>query len=262
MNTITQIYIYPIKGMKGISVSSAYALSAGMQHDRRWMLVDGDGRFVSQRNDTRLALLEVDIEGENLTIKYQDDQFSVAIDLHSDQILETEVWDDHATCYIVSDEANAWFSRVLEGDYRLVKMVDEHSRQHYATQIDTIVDVSLADGYPYLFIGTASVDLLNEKLPFTILVDRFRPNIVIQSHVAHEEDELGVFALGKARFQNIKPCARCQVVTIDQQTGDIHKEVLQTLSQYRKIGNKVVFGTNVICIEEGLVSVGDLLLGR
>jgi len=119
--------------------------------------------------------------------------------------------------------------------------------------------MNLADGYPLLFIGTASLDHLNSKLDNPIPMNRFRPNVVYSTDKAHEEDELGKFALGTAEFQGSHPCGRCVVTTIDQQTALKSKEPLLTMNTYRKVPNenRVNFGMNVRCTKDGVLKIGD-----
>src|SRR5690606_34216827 len=127
--------------------------------------------------------------------------------------------------------------------------------------IDPFVsDVSFADGYPYLFLGTASMDHLNVQLDIPLGIDRFRPNIFIETNVPHEEDHFTSFAIGSARFQHIKPCVRCIMTTINQSTTEKGKEPLRTLAKYRGVDNGVIFGTNVICSAVGKISVGDKII--
>ncbi|HEY6142894.1 MAG TPA: MOSC domain-containing protein, partial [Flavobacterium sp.] len=121
------------------------------------------------------------------------------------------------------------------------------------------LNVSLADGYPYLLIGSESLDHLNEKLKEKITIQRFRPNIVISSVVAHEEDAFDTFQIGNVKFQNAKPCGRCIMVNTNPKTGIVLKEPLKTLSTYRNIDNLVFFGTNILCLNEGIIAVGDTL---
>jgi uncharacterized protein YcbX len=120
--------------------------------------------------------------------------------------------------------------------------------------------LSLADGYPVLVISESSLNLLNTKLTKSINMDRFRPNVVINGAAPHQEDELGVFNVGSTKFKVAKPCGRCMVTTINQQTLQTSKEPLATLAKYRKVGDSVHFGANVICLKEGQIAVGDWIL--
>jgi uncharacterized protein len=256
---VSHLYLYPIKGMAGIEVTEAIARPIGFAYDRRWMLIDEDHKFVSQRNDVRLSQFRPEISEDDLVIHYGDTQIRFDVNRLGSSEFVTDVWGDQATTAEVSIELSQWFSDHLDKAVRLVRMRDEHSRVHHMSTRGADINVSLADGYPYLLLGSMSLDHLNSMLPSPVLINRFRPNIVVSTSVAHEEDALTTFELGSASFDNIKPCGRCQVITIDQQTGQIDNNILKTLNTYRKQGNSVMFGTNVVCIEGGVVKVGDSL---
>ena len=152
-----------------------------------------------------------------------------------------------------------WFSDNLRQECHLVFMDNESKRSidnKYAVQNE---QVSFADGFPYLIIGTGSLKDLNQRLATPVPMDRFRPNVVISTDAPFIEDDLEIFHLGEARFKRVKPCSRCIITTTDQLTGKRSKEPLKTLSEYRKFDQKVLFGQNLICLQEGLVKTGDIL---
>jgi uncharacterized protein YcbX len=257
MLKVCQLTIYPVKGLAGINVTHAKANIAGFEHDRRWMLIDVDNRFISQRTDKRLALIQIELNPDNLIARYQDQFITFGINESIGAEITTDVWDDKAYCYEVSPKLSKWFSEILGLKVRMVKLKNETSRIHHSSITSSDIPVSLADGYPYLIVGTASIDELSNRMNQKIDISRFRPNIVLTTTEAHEEDLLKSFTIGSATFTNIKPCARCQVITIDQSTGLVDKNVLKTLSTYRTVDNNVYFGTNVVCKDGGVVRVGD-----
>ena len=254
---ITDIIIYPIKGLAGIHVDMALALEAGFESDRRWMLVDEEGKFITQRTKPQMALFNQSILNDTLTISFNKASFSFEIKSVSNDLLKTKVWDDVADTVVVSKEANEWFSDQLSQKVRLVKIASDCSRYHHSKTTNKEYPVSLADGYPYLLVGSSSLELLNEKLTNTVSMNRFRPNIVLTTSSAHEEDDWQQFNIGSAAFANIKPCGRCNVITIDQSNAKIDTEPLKVLNNYRKKDNSVLFGTNMMCTKEGVVTVGD-----
>lgn len=256
---VKDIIIYPIKSLGGISVGSAKALTAGFEHDRRWMLLGEENKFLTQRSLPQMALFSTAFVGENLQINYGQELFSFNIHERINTQIVTNVWDDTATTIVVSDVANDWFSDMLGQVVQLVRIKDDQSRMHHSSKKQIDIPVSLADGYPYLMIGQESLKLLNDRLTNTIEMNRFRPNVVVSSYLAHEEDNFDVLDIGTASFQNVKPCGRCQLINIDQKTAEIHNEPLKVLNTYRKEGNSVLFGTNLICTKEGIVSLGDVL---
>jgi uncharacterized protein YcbX len=160
----------------------------------------------------------------------------------------------------VSSEINKWFSNQLEKKVQLVTMTDISERVKSFKKPPYKTFVSLADGYPYLILGTASVDNLNSKLDQPIKYDRFRTNIYLETTEAHSEDDLESIQIGGAQFKVVKACARCNVTTINQQTSETGKEPLKTLATYRKIEYKIFFGANMILEKSGLVSVGDSVI--
>ena len=261
MYTIKDLIIYPIKGLAGIYVEKAKALPAGFEYDRRWMLIDEAQKFVTQRTQPKMALFIPEIKDGEIIVSYQNN--SISFYLHktlNGDVIKTKVWDDDVLVQQVSKDASAWFSEMLGQQVDLVRILDDKARIHHNSTKNIDIHVSLADGYPYLVIGTSSLQYLNQKLASPIEMNRFRPNLVVETTEAHEEDTWNKIQIGSASFLNIKPCARCNVITINQKDATIQNEVLKVLNTYRKEGNSVLFGTNVMCTSEGIVSVGDSII--
>ncbi len=257
---LAQIFIYPIKGCKGISLTKAEVQNRGLKFDRRLMLIDESGTFVSQRSDEKLALISCKIEGDSLVVSFQGRSISIPLVKVFKKSVQTTVWDDAVMAYLTDEIYHQWFSGVLGRPVRLVAMQEGSSRpvDHRFMKSDQD-EVSFADGYPYLIIGNSSLDLLNQKIAGNtkFLIDRFRPNLVFSGGEAHEEDTWSEFSIGDTTFYGVKPCARCQVTTINQQTGNKGKEPLKTLSGYRKHGQKILFGQNCLRKSGSFVKVGD-----
>lgn len=257
MHTIRDIIIYPIKGLRGIHAQEWLALKAGFEYDRRWMILDHNHKFVTQRSFPQMALFSQKIMGNMLKVSYENHSLEILLNDHTHEIINTKVWDDVAVTVACSSQSSEWFSEMLKTKVILVKIMDEQSRKHMVKATGKTVDVSLADGYPYLVVSEQSLNLLNEKMSFPVKMDRFRPNIVVTADFAHHEDEWKGMEIGQTVFENIKPCGRCNVITIDQQSAEINTEPLRLLNQYRKAGNSVNFGTNMVCLQEGMIHVGD-----
>ncbi len=254
---VVSIHIYPIKSLGGISLQSAKVLGRGLEHDRRWVLIDSEGLFQSQRTFSEMALFSVTITQEALKVKAPDGSVLFIPFKPEGEKRKVKIWDDEVEGVEVSSQISSWFSEKLGKEVCLVKMTEETNRLidvRYASNAET---VSFADGYPILLANTASIDDLNKKLDSPIGVDRFRPNIVIQGENPFEEDDWGKLNIGAAQIEVVKKCARCVVVNINPQTAVKGIEVLQSLSQYRKTGNKVHFGVNALIHIEGIISVGD-----
>jgi hypothetical protein len=265
MLKLSEIYIYPIKSLGGILLESANITTRGLENDRRFMLVDENGRFLSQREYPQLAIFKTEIEGEFLKITNKKDGRSLKIFLQysqnpqNSQSITVQIWDDETSAIEISSEATNWFTQALGIPARLVYMPDESKRKTDAQYSLTGEEItSFSDGYPILIIGQSSLDDLNNRLGNPVNINRFRPNFVFTNGVPFEEDAWHEFTIGNVRFFGVKPCARCVMTTIDQETGETKgKEPLLTLNKYRKAGNKILFGQNVLISQLGTVSVGD-----
>lgn len=260
--TISDLYIYPIKSLGGISVSEAVVEEAGFRHDRRFMLVTpdpngGPALFITQRDNPRMALIDVAIRQEVLHVWHRDQPDNVLelpLKPTGDEQLTAVVWHDQAVDSItVSNGADRWFSTVLGQPCRLVFMPATTRRVVDPAYAHQDADgrpsaVSFADGYPYLLIGQASLDDLNRRLingP-AMAMARFRPNIVVRGSLPYEEDAWQQFRIGDTDFYGVKPCARCVLTTIDPATSQKGKEPLRTLATYRQWKHKILFGQNVL----------------
>ncbi|GAA3951763.1 MOSC domain-containing protein [Pedobacter ginsengiterrae] len=259
---LSEINIYPIKSLGGISLNEAEIEEKGLQHDRRWMLIDEEGTFITQRKHFELALLQVDIAENIMTVSHKKNlnhAISFSIDEETGESISVTVWDDRSTGFEVNTKVSNWFSEFLKMKVRLVKMASADRRlvdQRYASNNET---VSFADGYPCLLIGQSSLNGLNEKLSMPIRMDRFRPNFVFTGGIPHVEDNFSTFFLGDVLFSAVKPCARCVLITIDQQNGLKGQEPLRTLAGYRTAGKKILFGQNLIHKGSGIIRLGDEL---
>lgn len=260
MLTISHLFIYPIKSLGAIALTTAVAEGKGLRHDRRFMLVNPAGEFITQRTCPAMALLEVSIPrlnegGQTLLVWHRHRPADVLeLPLQPEPLtlvpLPVSVWDsENIGAVAVSSRADRWFTAVLGQPCRLVFMPETTYRPVEAgyakpDSLGNLPAVSFADGYPYLLIGQASLDELNRRLPSPVGLERFRPNVVVVGGEANEEDNWHRFRIGEADFYGIKPCARCVMTTIDPTTGLAGKEPLKTLATYRQQGRKILFGQN------------------
>ena len=260
---LQEIYLYPIKSLGGISVSQALVEERGFRYDRRWMLVDKKGDFVTQRQHPQLALLQVSLSKTQLEVFSKGDpsqRIAFDLDLASNQELQVSIWGDQVLARVVSAELSQWFSDFLQMELDLVVMPESSHRKmdpRYAVQGES---VSFADGMPYVMIGQSSLDELNQRLEEPVSMDRFRPNLVFSGGEAYAEDQFKQLQIGEVEFQVVKPCARCVMITVDQEKGTKGKEPLATLATYRSQDSKVYFGQNAVALAPGMVRVGDLIL--
>jgi len=261
MLQVSQLFIYPIKSLAGIELTEARLTDRGFEHDRRWMLVDTDNRFFTQREFGQMALLQPSIgkNGMLITHKKTGDNILIPFEPETGETFSAVVWDDTCNVIRVSDAADAWFSRQLGISCKLVYMPDDSIREvdhNYATDGEI---TNLGDGYPLLIIGQASLDDLNGRMDEAIPMMRFRPNIVFTGGEPYQEDDMTHFSINQIDFYGVKPCARCPIPTIDLETGERSKEPLRTLANYRRREHKVFFGQNLLYHGLGKIAVGDEL---
>ncbi len=262
MTALDAIHIYPIKSCRGISLPSAHAELRGFPLDRRWMLVDGEGQFLSQRNTKSLGQISIQImDGQVSVTAPQQTQLRIPTHMAEKNRIKVRIWDDELEAITVSKEANLWFGNFLQKDVRLVYMDPSVLRPLEKDSLpqDQDFEVSFADGYPYLLTNQASLNDLNQRLGSPIGMDRFRSNLVVSGFPAFAEDSWKRIRIGAGEFQVVKPCARCQVTTIDQKTGQQSKEPLKTLASYRKVDGKVMFGMNLVALNVADIRVGDTI---
>lgn len=255
--SVKEIYIYPIKSLAGISLKSANAEEMGFENDRRWMVINNENVHVTQREYPIMSQFYPEISEDKIKITFEGQTHEFLINEYLEESIASNVWDDKSEVFEVNKNSSKWFSDKLGFECRLVRILKSGDRKHESSKLKETFNVSLADGYPYLLIGTESLDFLNEKLEEKITIKRFRPNIVISTENAHEEDDFDTFKIGEVQFKNIKPCGRCIMVNNDPQKGIVKKEPLKTLSKYRNVNKSVLFGTNIVSLNSGIISVGD-----
>ena len=269
MLTIAEIRIHPVKSLGGFTVQEARLTDRGLEHDRRWMLVDEEGNFMTQREMGAMACLHTSAGSEGFRVT--DIRTGATLDLPWSLSAGSErmcsVWSDRVRTLLGEPAWSDWFSAQLGRSVQLVYMPDATKRRtdgRYAKGL-----TSLSDGFPCLIVSQASLDDLNARGQAwaqghkstwaQVPMERFRPNIVIAGGTAFQEDRWTDIRVGDACFQLVKPCARCVVITTDQRTGVRDKEPLRTLATYRSMGNKVLFGINAMGDASGSVRVGDLV---
>jgi uncharacterized protein YcbX len=255
--SLTQIYCYPVKSARGHGLPSAVMDRFGLIGDRRWMLVDAAGRFVSQRSLPALALLEVEPRESGLRLAMGGESIDVATPEPRGERVIARVWEDTLVAPLADGATNAWLSHHFDQPLRLVHYPDDALRPVEPGYAPTTQLVSFADGYPLLIISQASLDALNERLPEAVPMDRFRPNLVIGGSGAHAEDDWQRLRIGSAEVTLVKPCSRCAIPGIDQQTAERDPHINRELAAYRRRGGVIYFGVNAIAAPGAAFSVGD-----
>ena len=260
MLQISGLFIYPIKSMAGIPVQSAIVTPTGFEHDRRWMLVDENYKFISQREVPIMALFKVGILENGVLVSYLSHSLKIPFTPVSNQeYVKVTIWDDTCEALIVGAQFDSWFSDCLGTKCHLVYMPDNSKRQVDEQYAKPGIITSFSDAYPFLLIGQSSLDELNSRLENPLPMNRFRPNIVFEGGAPFEEDNLAHIKIGNIDFYGVKLCARCNVTTINQEDGILGKEPLKTLAAYRRKNNKIYFGQNLIHEGNGAVTIGDNL---
>ncbi|WP_158229093.1 MOSC domain-containing protein [Chitinimonas sp. BJB300] len=253
---LVEIYIHPLKSCRGNRLDSALVEAMGLEHDRRWMLIDIDGNFMTGRQYPKLVLIEVvaDEAGATFSARGAD---TLRVE-HQEMVerLPVVVWRSAFDAQTGSWNADFWFSDFLGVACRLVYIGTDTSRR---SNIDPTVPVGFADGYPLLLIGSASLADLNTRLSQPVTMRHFRPNLVINTEHAYAEDDWRHIRIGDVMFENVKPCARCIFTTVDPDSATLHAErqPLEALNTYRRSESGTIFGVNLVARSQGVLRLND-----
>ncbi|TVS13811.1 MAG: MOSC domain-containing protein [Wenzhouxiangella sp.] len=265
---VSELWIYPVKSCRGIAVGQAEVTAGGLLGDRQWMIVDEQGKFLTQRAHPRMTQIGVDLNDEQLILSDCGgvlDPIALPKD-ESGKPNPVQVWKSRILALDQGDEIADWLTALLETPCRLVRQSPDHPRPtnpEYAPG----GTVSFADGYPLLLTTTASLAALNRRIQAIhptaapVAMIQFRPNVVVDLDLdrAFEEDHWQSLAIGAVRFDAVKACDRCIVTTTHQETGhrDPRKEPLKTLSTFRRFNGKLLFGENLVPRTLGVLQRDD-----
>jgi uncharacterized protein len=261
--TITAINIYPVKSCAGIALSRAQLTRTGFKHDREWLIVQPNGRFVTQREHPRLALIRPELSDATLTLRAPGIEPLQLSLIHGGASASVQCWKDTCAAIDAGEEAATWISRYFGQPHRLVRFDPAHDRRSDpAWTGDIEAYAQFSDAFPWLLISEASLTDLNSRLEIPLPMNRFRPNIVVDGLDAFEEDRVLELALRNIALRPVKACTRCAITTTDQElgmrTGEDPLRTLRTFRLDRQLKG-VTFGQNVI-LREGLgewLAVGD-----
>ncbi len=258
---LTEINIYPIKSTRRIALEESEVLARGLPWDRRWMLVDVEGRFITARKYPSLAAVQTRLDDAALHVGAQGcPELVLPLRAMPREAVTVSVWRDQCEAVPAGDEADAWFSDYLGVECRLVRMTDELVRgvdPDFGRPGD---EVSFADGFPMLLISEASLRDLNSRLEQPVSMRRFRPNLVVDGEAPYAEDGWRRIRIGEVEFEGVKNCSRCVFTTVDPDRGvrDPSGEPLRTLGRYRRRPEGgVYFGQNLIPRSGGVLRLGD-----
>jgi uncharacterized protein YcbX len=254
--TLTSLHIYPVKSCGGFRAGSWEVDDFGLRMDRRWMVVNERGHFHTQRTRPRLALVRTGLSGQTLTLEAPGME-SIAVAPGGGDALAVGVWDDLCVAEHCEAHANEWVSDLLGERAQLVFMPDATRRPTRRRQGESLGRIGFQDAYPFLLLGSASLDDLNSRLDIPLPMNRFRPNLVVGGSAAYAEDVWSECRIGEIELVVTKPCARCKIPTIDQATGEAGKEPLRTLAHYRRNGEAGTYGVKLSQRNGGKMRVGD-----
>ena len=261
---ISKINIYPIKSLGGITLENSIVENRGLQFDRRWMLIDEQNKFLTQREFPKMATVNVEISKDNLNVSCENRTLEIPFEPNTNETASVKIWSSRCRARIYENRINEWFSEVLQTNCRLVLMPEETKRKvNYFYAVHKTDVVSFADAYPVLLIGENSLADLNSRLDAPVPMNRFRPNLVVSGADAFAEDGWKQIRIGNVIFHIVKPCARCVITTIDQTKGEKRgTEPLKTLSSFRipkrSVKKKILFGQNLIAENVGeILKIGD-----
>lgn len=254
---VSGLFVYPLKSAGGFPVESWPVDGFGPRWDRRWMVVDPAGGFLTQRSHPRLALVRTALKDGALRLSAPGlRELSLPAPPADGERRPVVVWRQECAAADCGEEAAGWISEHLGTECRIVFMPDDVRRPippRYATE----GRVSFADSFPFLLVGEASLSDLNTRLPDPVPMNRFRPNLVVSGTEPYEEDCWRWVRIGGLPMRMAKTCGRCPVPTVDQETATKGAEPLRTLAAYRKYGSRVVFGVNLLHVGSGEFRVGD-----
>ncbi|WP_089083690.1 MOSC domain-containing protein [Aquitalea magnusonii] len=251
---LSHMFVHPMKSARGIAYDRAYASLQGLLHDREWLLVTPQGQFLTARDYPRMLLIEMDLIPGGMLIKAPGQNPIMAMTQVYQQSVATAVWKDAFTALHGDPHVDAWFSNYMGIACQLLWLGMKSTR----TLVHSDIPLSFADGYPYLLINQASLEALNQDLATPVGLRHFRPNLVVTDALPYEEDDWSVIRIGEIEFEVAKPCTRCQMTTVNPDTGEFAEdnEPMRTLIRTRQLPEGICFGVNLVARSEGVLETG------
>jgi len=260
--TLQHLAIFPVKSCGSLEPLQCEVEERGLRFDRRWLVTDESGRFLTQRELPQLATIRVALLDEELVLSCGDARLTLPLSMREGERVPVQIWRDEVEAVRLGELADDWLRDVLGTDARLVWMPNDARRlvdERFAYEGEI---TSFSDGFPFLVLGRASLDDLNARIEASggqgVGVERFRANFIIDGAPPYDEDTWARFRIGDCEFEAVKPCSRCPIPTLDQTTGErMGAEPLRTLATYRRVGDKVFLAQNALARRLGTVRVGD-----
>jgi len=259
MGHLAAIHIFPLKSCAPLPLAQARVQSRGLEHDRRWLLVDENSTFITARKYPRMTLIRAVPSVDGLQLDAPGMPTTRVRVPDASRRTSAVVWDDTVAPLAGDDESAAWLSEFLGFTCRLVYMDDACARPVDPARAQPGDVVSFADSHPLTVLSASAIDQLNSKLAQPIPAQRFRPNLLIDGVEPHAEDSWKRIRIGEVELDLLGPCVRCQFPTIDFDTGvpDPTGEPIRTLTKYRRSPKGVIFSQNAIPRQLGTIRVGD-----
>jgi hypothetical protein len=265
---VSEIIYYPIKSCKGTTLQEArigkYGISVGTAGDRAFMITDEDAKFLTQREHSKMALIKPTLYAHEISLEAPGlSPLTIPIVQAGGRRRMGQIWKHTVSVMDQGDLVAEWLSSFLGASVRLMGRAPDFVRklnpQYAPRETDT---TAFADGYPLLITSEASLNDLNQRLfekgEEPVPMNRFRTNIVVTDCEPFAEDNLPHIRIGAVTFNGVKPCPRCPIPTIDQDTAERGKEPIKTLNTFRRTDDgSVMFGNNLVHANEGVVRVGD-----
>lgn len=260
MIRISELSIYPVKSCGGQSLKAAHTDQFGLTGDRRWLITDPQGQQLTQRDTAVMALLHAEKQGDMLDLSFKGNSLRVATPGENAMTRQVSVWSSTMTVRDGGDEAAAWLSDCLQQELRLNWMQDDCRRPVDPEYASDGQSLSFADGFPILLVSQASLDDLNSRMSAPVPMNRFRPNVVVEGCEAFAEDAWKRLRIGELELEIVKPCDRCVMPSIIQETAERDVEINRVLATFRRgEDRKIYFGQNVLSRNLGPIAVGDEL---
>lgn len=256
---VAQLFVYPVKSCAALPQSELSVRPRGAAGDRRWMLVDEHGRFVTGRKLAALVRLHARPSAQGLRLAFGDDRLDVALPDGAHGRCRVTVWQSEVDAALADPHASAWISQRVGASLRLVHMDARAERWADPERAGPGQPLSFADGYPWMLLSAAALDALNQQIDPPVPVQALRPNIVVAGCPAHAEDAWRQLRIGTVRFRFTKPCTRCVFTTVDPERGERRADgqPLKALKRYRLGPDGVLFGINLVAESPGSIRLGD-----
>jgi uncharacterized protein YcbX len=257
--TVSQLAIYPVKSLAGISLPAMVLGVRGPEFDRHWLVADPRGQFLTQRQQPRMCLIRTTLQGDALLLQAPGCE-ALRLPLPTPNTAprsNVTVWRDTVEACDAGDAAALWLSGFLKTPCRLHYLPDDTVRPVDPSYARSEDEVGFADGFPLLLITEASLQAFNAELPAPIGSERFRPNIVLTGNAPYAEDEWRRMRIGTIEFEVAKPCSRCVIPSLDPATAERQPAISKALARTRRRGDAVYFGQNLIHRALGTIRVGD-----